>query len=180
MDHRDDPRGQSRGSRSPAGRPAGQGASASAGSAKARARARRKARQRRARNRVVVCLCAVILCVVGALGIAYGLPSSGGPAVGGDSTTAGADASNVSEATPAPTPTPDPAAERIEQATARNIANATKDAPEVKDPDTWQQNAVTLLEGLQASEEYSDLPLPDRGEPCVLGGDGLRRRRRGR
>ena len=107
MDHRDDPRGQSRGSRSPAGRPAGQGASASAGSAKARARARRKARQRRARSRMVVCLCAVILCVVGALGIAYGLPSSGGPAVGGDSTTAGADASNVSEATPAPTPTPD-------------------------------------------------------------------------
>ena len=40
MDHRDDPRGQSRGSRAPAGRPAGQGASASAGSAKARARAR--------------------------------------------------------------------------------------------------------------------------------------------
>lgn len=167
MDHRDDPRGQSRGSRSPAGRPAGQGASASAGSAKARARARRKARQRRARNRVVVCLCAVILCVVGALGIAYGLPSSGGPAVGGDSTTAGADASNVSEATPAPTP--DPAAERIEQATARNIANATKDAPEVKDPDTWQQNAVTLLEGLQASEEYSDLDLTVReGFPYLI------------
>ena len=167
MDHRDAPRAQRSSSGSPASRPAGQGSRpVPSDSAKARARARRKARQRRARNRMLVCLCALVLCVVGALGIAYGLPS-GTPATvdpSSDSSAvqAGAGASDVTEATPTPEPTPDPAEERIAQVTERNIANATKDAPEVKDPDTWQQNAVALLEGLQADPEYSDLDLTVR------------------
>ena len=67
-------------------------------------------------------------------------------------------------ATPAPTATPE-----TSPAMATATSNATKDAPEVKDPDTWQQNAVTLLEGLQASEEYSDLDLTVReGFPYLI------------
>ena len=75
----------------------------------------------------------------------------------------------MAEATPTPAPTPDPAAERIAAVTARNGENATLNPTEATDPDTWQQSAVAILEGLQADPAYAGFDLTvQEGYPYLL------------
>ena len=137
----------------------------------ARKRTVRRAAQRRAALlRMILCILAVVVCVFVALW-ASGLTKTlfparedtvqtgeqAGAAQTGDALTAGADASGVAETSPTAEPTPDPAQERIAQVTARNGANATLNATQATDPDTWNASAVSILEGLQS--QYSDLDL---------------------
>ena len=54
----------------------------------------------------------------------------------------------VPAATPeaSPTPTPEPT---VAPAMATATSNATKDAPQIKDPTTWDDNAAKTLAGLK-------------------------------
>ena len=54
------------------------------------------------------------------------------------------------EATPTPSPTPEPA---LSPAMAAAHNNATKDAPQITDPDTWNEAGKALME--QLAEEYA-------------------------
>ena len=138
--------------------------------------ARRRARRRAATLRMLLCLVAVAVCLAGAIWIVTDHEGDTTPQVGATgetgqelSQTVNAPAGDVAEPTPTPEPTPDPAAERIAQVMARNGDNATLNAAEVKDPDTWSANAVEILEGLQADPEYEGLDLTvQEGYPYLL------------
>ena len=136
--------------------------------------AQKRSSRRNARSaaalRVVLCILVLAFCVVLGLwvsGIAGSfLPAPGGSvqtgeqagtAQSGGALTAGAVTSDLPENTPAADPTPDPAQERIAQVTARNGENATLNATQATDPDTWNASALTILEGLQT--QYPDLDL---------------------
>src|SRR5699024_12109653 len=58
------------------------------------------------------------------------------------------------EASPAPTPEMSEEEQRIAEATAANAANATKDAPAVTDPATWNERGKALMDRLCADEFF--------------------------
>ena len=58
------------------------------------------------------------------------------------------------EASPAPTPEMSEEEQRIAEATAENAANATKDAPAVTDPATWNERGKALMDRLCADEFF--------------------------
>ena len=69
-------------------------------------------------------------------------------------------------ATPEPTPTPTPA---IVEAMAVASANATKDAPEVTDPTTWNEAGKALMEQLAADNAANGMTLDaQEGYPYLL------------
>ena len=74
----------------------------------------------------------------------------------------------VATATPEATPTPTSEPTMVPaMATATN--NATKDAPDVKDPTTWDDNAVTLMEKLEKQFANYGMTLDARqGYPYLL------------
>ena len=59
------------------------------------------------------------------------------------------------EPTPEPEPTPDPAQQRIADVMAVCGSNATKDAPDVRDPETWNQAGAELIDRLAADPVYA-------------------------
>ncbi|HJD20470.1 MAG TPA: L,D-transpeptidase family protein [Candidatus Gemmiger faecigallinarum] len=143
--------------------------------ARAKSAARRRARRRAARIRLALCLLVVAACVAGTVwalngGLKIGgttPPGSQGAGTSGDpAQPAGADASSVAQATPTPTPV-ETAEQRIAEATARNADNATLNAIQATDPDTWQSSADAILSGLQS--EFSELDLTVReGFPYLI------------
>lgn len=74
----------------------------------------------------------------------------------------------VPAATPetSPTPTPEPT---VAPAMATATSNATKDAPQIKDPTTWDDNAAKTLAGLKTQFAAYDLTLDAKeGFPYLL------------
>lgn len=61
-----------------------------------------------------------------------------------------------------PTPTPEPT---VAPAMATATSNATKDAPQIKDPTTWDDNAAKTLAGLETQFSAYGLTL-DAKEGC--------------
>ena len=61
-----------------------------------------------------------------------------------------------------PTPTPEPT---VAPAMATATSNATKDAPQIKDPTTWDDNAAETLAGLKTQFAAYGLTL-DAKEGC--------------
>ena len=61
-----------------------------------------------------------------------------------------------------PTPTPEPT---VAPAMATATSNATKDAPQIKDPTTWDDNAAETLDGLETQFAAYGLTL-DAKEGC--------------
>ena len=83
-----------------------------------------------------------------------------------------------------PTPTPEPT---VAPAMATATSNATKDAPQIKDPTTWDDNAAKTLAGLKtqfaaygltldAKEGYLRRGFCHKKVRCAVHGDGVQRR----
>ncbi len=75
-----------------------------------------------------------------------------------------------------PTPTPEPT---VAPAMATATSNATKDAPQIKDPTTWDDNAAKTLAGLKTQFAAYGLTLNARRATPPAGGQQRRRRGHG-
>ena len=123
----------------------------------ARAAARRRAREAAARRRAVVtgaaCLGILALVVLICVFLLFGRRKD---AAGADTTIqpAAAPAESVAEPTPEPTPAMSEEEQRIAEVMATASANATKDAPVVTDPATWNERGKALMDRLSSDEFF--------------------------
>ena len=129
--------------------------------AEARAAARRRAREAAARRRAltigVLCVAAVVLVLVSCLLVMGGRNRAQGIVPGATRETAqpaGAAVDGVAESTPAPTPAMTEEEQRVAEAMATASFNATKDAPAVTDPATWNERGKALMDRLCADEFF--------------------------
>ena len=123
----------------------------------ARAAARRRAREADARRRAAVtgaaCLGILALVVLVCVFLLFGRRKD---ATGADTTIqpAAAPAESVAEPTPEPTPAMSEEEQRIAEVMATASANATKDAPVVTDPATWNERGKALMDRLSSDEFF--------------------------
>ena len=119
--------------------------------------ARRRARAQKLRRRAlltgVVCFAVLAAVALGCLAVVRSTAKAHGATP--ESAQAAAPApSTPAEPTPAPTPAMTEEEMRIAEATATASANATKDAPVVTDPATWNERGKALMDKLCADEFF--------------------------
>lgn len=134
-------------------RPAGQPHSRPQARAAARRRAREAAARRRAAVTGAACLGILALVVLVCVFLLFGRRKD---AAGADTTIqpAAAPAESVAEPTPEPTPAMSEEEQRIAEVMATASANATKDAPVVTDPATWNERGKALMDRLSSDEFF--------------------------
>ena len=134
-------------------RPAGQPHSRPQARAAARRRAREAAARRRAAVTGAACLGILALVVLVCVFLLFGRRKD---AAGADTTIqpAAAPAESVAEPTPEPTPAMSEEEQRIAEVMAAASANATKDAPVVTDPATWNERGKALMDRLSSDEFF--------------------------
>lgn len=134
-------------------RPAGQPHSRPQARAAARRRAREAAARRRAAVTGAACLGILALVVLVCVFLLFGRRKD---ATGADTTIqpAAAPAESVAEPTPEPTPAMSEEEQRIAEVMATASANATKDAPVVTDPATWNERGKALMDRLSSDEFF--------------------------
>lgn len=134
-------------------RPAGQPHSRPQARAAARRRAREAAARRRAAVTGAACLGILALVVLVCVFLLFGRRRD---AAGADTTIqpAAAPAESVAEPTPEPTPAMSEEEQRIAEVMATASANATKDAPVVTDPATWNERGKALMDRLSSDEFF--------------------------
>ena len=134
-------------------RPAGQPHSQPQARAAARRRAREAAARRRAAVTGAACLGILALVVLVCVFLLFGRRKD---AAGADTTIqpAAAPAESVAEPTPEPTPAMSEEEQRIAEVMATASANATKDAPVVTDPATWNERGKALMDRLSSDEFF--------------------------
>lgn len=134
-------------------RPAGQPHSRPQARAAARRRAREAAARRRAAVTGAACLGILALVVLICVFLLFGRRKD---AAGADTTIqpAAAPAESVAEPTPEPTPAMSEEEQRIAEVMATASANATKDAPVVTDPATWNERGKALMDRLSSDEFF--------------------------
>ena len=134
-------------------RPAGQPHSRPQALAAARRRAREAAARRRAAVTGAACLGILALVVLVCVFLLFGRRKD---ATGADTTIqpAAAPAESVAEPTPEPTPAMSEEEQRIAEVMATASANATKDAPVVTDPATWNERGKALMDRLSSDEFF--------------------------
>ena len=134
-------------------RPAGQPHSRPQARAAARRRAREAAARRRAAVTGAACLGILALVVLICVFLLFGRRKD---AAGADTTIqpAAAPAESVAEPTPEPTPAMSEEEQRIAEVMATASANATKDAPVVTDPATWNERGKALMDSLSSDEFF--------------------------
>lgn len=134
-------------------RPAGQPHSRPQARAAARRRAREAAARRRAAVTGAACLGILALVVLVCVFLLFGRRKD---VTGADTTTqpAAAPAESVAEPTPEPTPAMSEEEQRIAEVMATASANATKDAPVVTDPATWNERGKALMDRLSSDEFF--------------------------
>ena len=130
-------------------RPAGQPHSRPQARAAARRRAREAAARRRAAVTGAACLGILALVVLVCVFLLFGRRKD---AAGADTTIqpAAAPAESVAE----PTPAMSEEEQRIAEVMATASANATKDAPVVTDPATWNERGKALMDRLSSDEFF--------------------------
>lgn len=114
-------------------------------------RRRKDAVKRQAAVTLVCCALVLVLAAVGAVQFARS----------GEKTPAAAPAPEAT-ATPVPTEAPEPTEEPVSalaEAMAVAGSNATKDAPQVTDPTTWNEAGKALMERLLADPYYADMGM---------------------
>ena len=134
-------------------RPAGQPHSRPQARAAARRRAREAAARRRAAVTGAACLGILALVVLVCVFLLFGRRKD---AAGADTTIqpAAAPAESVAEPTPEPTPAMSEEEQRLAEVMAPASANATKDAPVVTDPATWNERGKALMDRLSSDEFF--------------------------
>lgn len=134
-------------------RPAGQPHSRPQARAAARRRAREAAARRRAAVTGAACLGILALVVLVCVFLLFGRRKD---TAGADTTIqpAAAPAESVAEPTPEPTPAMSEEEQRIAEVMATASANATKDAPVVTDPATWNERGKALMDRLSSDEFF--------------------------
>ena len=134
-------------------RPAGQPHSRPQARAAARRRAREAAARRRAAVTGAACLGILALVVLVCVFLLFGRRKD---AAGADTTIqpAAAPAESVAEPPPEPTPAMSEEEQRIAEVMATASANATKDAPVVTDPATWNERGKALMDRLSSDEFF--------------------------
>ena len=134
-------------------RPAGQPHSRPQARAAARRRAREAAARRRAAVTGAACLGILALVMLVCVFLLFGRRKD---ATGADTTIqpAAAPAESVAEPTPEPTPAMSEEEQRIAEVMATASANATKDAPVVTDPATWNERGKALMDRLSSDEFF--------------------------
>ena len=134
-------------------RPAGQPHSRPQARAAARRRAREAAARRRAAVTGAACLGILALVVLVCVFLLFGRRKD---ATGADTTIqpAAAPAESVAEPTPEPTHAMSEEEQRIAEVMATVSANATKDAPVVTDPATWNERGKALMDRLSSDEFF--------------------------
>ena len=134
-------------------RPAGQPHSRPQARAAARRRAREAAARRRAAVTGAACLGILALVVLICVFLLFGRRKD---AAGADTTIqpAAAPAESVAEPTPEHTPAMSEEEQRIAEVMATASANATKDAPVVTDPATWNERGKALMDRLSSDEFF--------------------------
>ena len=134
-------------------RPAGQPHSRPQARAAARRRAREAAARRRAAVTGAACLGILALVVLVCVFLLFGRRKD---AAGADTTIqpAAAPAESVAEPTPEPTPAMSEEEQRIAEVMATASVNATKDAPVVTDPATWNERGKALMDRLSSDEFF--------------------------